>query len=84
MTGPVSDIDREHEIKSQKRAVLLVSAFAAFLVPFLMSALNLALPTIGKELHVNAISLSWIISSSLLATAVFLLPRVLIISILLD
>ena len=62
------------EEKTFKKAVLLVSTFAAFLVPFLTSALNLALPSIGKELHANAISLGWVISSFLLSSAIFLLP----------
>jgi EmrB/QacA subfamily drug resistance transporter len=57
-----------------KNSVLLVSTFAAFLVPFLTSAVNLALPSIGKELHANAISLSWVISSFILTSAIFLLP----------
>lgn len=64
----------EKEIKSQKQVVLMVSAFAAFLVPFLASAINLALPAIGEDLHANAISLSWVVSSFLLASAIFLLP----------
>jgi hypothetical protein len=37
--------------KSLKRSVLLVSAFAAFLVPFLSSAINLALP--NKKLRIE-------------------------------
>ncbi|MCU0471818.1 MAG: MFS transporter [Bacteroidales bacterium] len=60
--------------KSLKQSVMIVSAFAAFLTPFLGSAVNLALPAIGKDLHANAISLSWIISSFILASAIFLLP----------
>jgi Arabinose efflux permease len=74
MTDVSDNLAGEKEIKSQKQAVLMVSAFAAFLVPFLTSAINLALPAIGADLHVNAISLSWVVSSSLLATAIFLLP----------
>ena len=62
------------EDKSFKKSVLLVSTFAAFLTPFLTSAVNLALPSIGKELHANAISLSWVISSFILTSAIFLLP----------
>ena len=62
------------EEKSFKNSVLLVSAFAAFLTPFLTSAVNLALPSIGKELHANAISMSWVISSFILTSAIFLLP----------
>ncbi|MDQ1332719.1 MAG: hypothetical protein QG576_754 [Bacteroidota bacterium] len=60
--------------KSLKQSVMIVAAFAAFLTPFLGSAVNLALPAIGKDLHANAISLSWIISSFILASAIFLLP----------
>ena len=60
--------------RSLKRSVLLVSSFAAFLTPFLASAINLALPSIGKDLHANAISLSWVVSSFLLSSAIFLLP----------
>ena len=60
--------------KSLKRSVILVSAFAAFLTPFLSSAINLALPTIGREFHADAISLGWVVSSFMLSSAVFLLP----------
>ncbi len=60
--------------KSLKRSVLLVSAFAAFLTPFLGSAINLALPAIGKDLNATAIELGWIASSFILSSAIFLLP----------
>ena len=59
---------------SFKRSVLVVTAFASFLTPFLASAINLALPTIGKEFHADAISMGWVISSFLLSSAIFLLP----------
>jgi MFS family permease len=62
------------EEKTFKKSVLLVTTFAAFLTPFLSSAVNLALPSIGKYLHANAISLGWVISSFLLSSAIFLLP----------
>lgn len=62
------------EEKTSKRSVLLVATFAAFLTPFLGSAVNLALPSIGKEFHANAISLGWVISSFILSSAIFLLP----------
>jgi EmrB/QacA subfamily drug resistance transporter len=62
------------EVKTSKRSVLLVATFAAFLTPFLGSAVNLALPAIGKDLHANAIELGWVISSFILSSAIFLLP----------
>jgi EmrB/QacA subfamily drug resistance transporter len=63
-----------HVENDAKRSILLVATFAAFLTPFLGSAINLALPSIGKDLHANAISLGWVISSFILSAAIFLLP----------
>jgi len=60
--------------KTLKRSVLTVSAFAAFLTPFLGSAINLALPAIGKDFNATALELGWIVSSFILAAAIFLLP----------
>jgi len=60
--------------KTSKKSVLIVATFAAFLTPFLGSAVNLALPSIGKDLHANAIELGWVISSFILSSAIFLLP----------
>ncbi len=60
--------------KKLKRCILIVASFAAFLTPFLSSSVNLALPAIGKELHANAISMGWVISSFILSAAMFLLP----------
>jgi len=60
--------------KTLKRSVLLVSAFAAFLTPFLGSAVNLALPAIGREFHATAVQLGWIAGSFILSSAIFLLP----------
>ena len=59
---------------TSRKSVLIVCSFAAFLTPFLGSAVNLALPAIGKDLHANAIQLGWVISSFILSSAIFLLP----------
>lgn len=68
-------MDKEEiDSNTSKRSVLVVATFAAFLTPFLGSAVNLALPSIGKELNANALSLGWVISSFMLASAIFLLP----------
>lgn len=67
-----------HSIKDEqstsKKTVLFVATFAAFLTPFLGSAVNLALPSIGKDLDATAIGLGWVISSFILSSAIFLLP----------
>jgi EmrB/QacA subfamily drug resistance transporter len=67
------DIELTEE-KISKKSVLIVTSFAGFLTPFLSSSVNLALPSIGKELHANAIELGWVVSSFILSSAIFLLP----------
>ncbi len=57
-----------------KGAVLLTAVLSSFLTPFSSSSTNIALPSIGTELHLNAISLNWVATSYLLAAAMFLVP----------
>jgi len=59
---------------SNKRAALLVVTLGTFLTPLGGSAMNIALPTIGKEFVMSAISLSWVMTAYLLAATVFLIP----------
>ncbi|MDI6741697.1 MAG: MFS transporter [Smithella sp.] len=54
--------------------VLLVTTLSSFLTPFMGSAINVALPAIAKELSMNALSLSWVASSFILAAAITLIP----------
>ncbi|HQH40137.1 MAG TPA: MFS transporter [Bacteroidales bacterium] len=58
----------------EQRTVLVISAIGAFLTPFLLSSVNIALPAIARDLKMNAMAMSWIPSSFLLSAAVFLLP----------
>ncbi len=57
-----------------RRSVLLVATVASFLTPFMGSAVNIALPTMGDEFEMYAVLLSWVAIAYLLATAMFLLP----------
>jgi EmrB/QacA subfamily drug resistance transporter len=59
---------------TSKGAVLLVATMASFLFPFMLSAVNIALPTIGKELSLDAVMLGWIATAYLLSSATFLVP----------
>ncbi|MGI6577616.1 MAG: MFS transporter [Eubacteriales bacterium] len=59
---------------AQRRIVLIIATLAAFLTPFMSSAVNIALPSIANEFALDAISLSLVASSYLLATAMFLVP----------
>ena len=57
-----------------KKAVLLIATLTAFLTPFMASSINIALPAIEREFHVDAVLLAWVATSFLLPAAVFLLP----------
>jgi len=57
-----------------KRTALFVASLASFLTPFMGSSVNIALPSIGQEFGMNAVLLSWVATSYLLAAAVFLVP----------
>jgi EmrB/QacA subfamily drug resistance transporter len=57
-----------------KKQVTVIATMAAFLTPFMASAVNVALPTIADEFALDAISLSWVATSYILAAAVILVP----------
>lgn len=57
-----------------KVVVLIVSSLSAFLIPFVVSSVNIALPAIGKEFSLNAVLLSWIVTSYIIAATIFLVP----------
>ncbi len=58
----------------EQKTTLLVAATTAFMAPFMISSTNVALPAIGEDFQISAVLLSWVATSYLLATAVFLLP----------
>jgi EmrB/QacA subfamily drug resistance transporter len=58
----------------EKRAVLIVTTLTAFSAPFMWSAVNVALPTIGRDLAMDAIELSWVVSAYTIASVIFVLP----------
>jgi EmrB/QacA subfamily drug resistance transporter len=60
--------------RTTKRAALLIAAASSFLTPFMGSAVNVAVPTIGRDLGIGAVALGWVATSYLLAAAMFLLP----------
>jgi EmrB/QacA subfamily drug resistance transporter len=57
-----------------KKITLFIATLAAFIGPFDGSAVNVALPAMGKEFAMNAVSLGWIATAYLLSSAIFLLP----------
>ena len=52
----------------------IVAGLAAFLAPFMGSAVNIALPAIGRRFDADPVTLGWVATAYLLAAAVFLVP----------
>jgi len=57
-----------------KFSVLAVCSLGAVLTQIMGSAINIAMPDIQAEFHMRAVTLAWIQTSFLLATAVCMLP----------
>src|SRR5512136_373988 len=62
------------EDRSVGRIALFIAILAGFLGPFDISAVNIALPTIGAEFSLDALALSWVSTAYLLSSALFLVP----------
>jgi EmrB/QacA subfamily drug resistance transporter len=57
-----------------KRVALAIATVASFVTPFMVSAVTIALPSIGSEFSMTAMALGWVATAYLLAAAVSLLP----------
>ncbi len=62
------------QVPGLKRIALFIAILAGFITPFDLSAVIVALPSIGAEFSMDAITLSWISTAYLLAAGVFLVP----------
>ena len=66
-------MDIEHYYN--KRSYILISlALAPFLSNFVITALNIALPSIALDLNIGAVPLGWIPTSYLITLTIFLIP----------
>jgi EmrB/QacA subfamily drug resistance transporter len=64
----------EKTSNNTKITVLIITTILAFVMPFMLSAVNIALPKIGDEFGMNAIILGWVVTSFMLASASLLVP----------
>ena len=55
-------------------SVLLIAVVASFITPFMVSAVQIALPAIGKEFSISAVMLGWVATAYILSAAIFLVP----------
>lgn len=59
---------------ASKRSTLIVASLSSFMTPFMGSSINIALPSIEKKFEMDAVLLSWVATSYLLAAATSLVP----------
>ncbi len=59
---------------ASRPVVLFIATMSSFLTPFTSSSVNIALPSIGTALSLDAVALGWIATAYLLAAAMFLVP----------
>ncbi len=59
---------------TSKLSVLIITTLSSFLIPLMGSSINIALPTIGDEFSMDAVLLSWVSISFILAASMFLVP----------
>ncbi len=62
-------MDRKAQVSAS-----IVAGLSSFLAPFMGSAVNIALPDIGRRFGADPVILGWVATAYLLAAAVFLLP----------
>ncbi len=60
--------------KSLRRTALTVSMVSSFLTPFMASGINVAMPFIAKEFRLSAVAIGWVVTTYMLAAAMFLVP----------
>lgn len=59
---------------TSETSVIGATTLTSFMGPFLISSVNVALPLIQKEFSADAIILSWVATSYILAAAIFMVP----------
>ncbi|MGB4235050.1 MAG: MFS transporter [Methanoregulaceae archaeon] len=74
MITTMMDSRSSPHVELSRSLILVMVTIGTFLNPFTGSSINLALPIIGEEFGVNAVTLSWVPTAYLLSTAIFLLP----------
>lgn len=57
----------------QQRSTLIMVLLSSFSTPLMLSAMNVALPVVARELQLTAVALSWVPLAYLLASAMFVL-----------
>ena len=62
------------DVSANRGMILFIVLLSSFITPFMSSSVNIALPAIAERFRLDAVTLNWVATSYLLATAMFLLP----------
>ena len=62
------------QMKNQKNTVLIIVSFAVFIIPLMGISVNVALPSIGADLNVDAVLLNWIVTAFVMGSAIAVVP----------
>lgn len=62
------------ESQNIRKTILLIAVLTSFIIPFMVSSINVALPTIGREFKMDAILLNWVATAYIIASAIFTIP----------
>lgn len=62
------------KLSKTERAALMVAVAGSFVTPFMASSINVALPSIGREFHIDAVLLSWVAAAFILTSSSLLVP----------
>lgn len=60
--------------RESSKLILVTTSLGAFIVPFMTSAVNIALPSVSKEFAMNSVMLNWVALVFTLSIAIFILP----------
>ena len=73
--GPADDaLSHDTGGAAEKKAALMMAISTAFINPFVGSAINVALPSIGSEFKADALLISWVAMSYIFSSAVLMVP----------
>lgn len=59
---------------SMRKTTLVVCVIAAFINPFIVASLNIALPSMARDLSLNAVTIPWVLTILLLSSSIVMLP----------
>jgi EmrB/QacA subfamily drug resistance transporter len=60
--------------KSVRRTALLTTSLSTFSTAFLLSSRNIAIPSLQREFHLNAVFLGWFVMTGVLTSAMLVVP----------